>query len=63
MTAFRTSPADALWSIYKQVSSAEQQIDIALDRADRRAFTLWCKKRNSLMRRIEAELLEIATAR
>lgn len=38
-----------------------EQIDRALDRGDRRAFRMWCKRHASLTTRIEAQLLTLAT--
>lgn len=36
------------------------QIDGALDRGDRRAFKVWCRKRANLIARLESTLLAIA---
>lgn len=43
------------------LANAEQLIDHALDNRDRRAFKLWCKRRASLLSRLERALLAAAT--
>jgi len=45
------------------LANSEQQIDTCLDMGDQRRFRLWCKKRDSLKRRVQTELLKIITAR
>lgn len=43
------------------LSNTDLQIDAALDRGDRRAFVLWCRRRTSLLAKIERTLLAVAT--
>lgn len=39
----------------------EGRIDQALDKRDRRAFRVWCRRRASLLVRLERALLSLAT--
>lgn len=44
------------------IARADTEIDAALDRGDRRAFRVYCKRRASLVARRERALLAAATA-
>ena len=44
------------------IDNTVARIDNALDRQDRRDFVLWCRKRASLVARLEKLLLQLATA-
>lgn len=45
------------------VARADEQINAALDLRDRRQFRAWCKRRASLLTRIETALLALASAK
>jgi hypothetical protein len=44
------------------VLNTDAHIDAALDKRDRRAFRVWCRRRASLIARLERLLVEVATA-
>jgi hypothetical protein len=44
------------------IVNTDAQIDAALDSGDRRAFRVWCLRRQSLIARVERVLVEAATA-
>ena len=56
------SPSEITGLQLSLVSTLEQ-IDCALDTGNRRAFVVWCKRRTSLITRIERTLLAMATAK
>ena len=44
------------------IRNTDAQIDAALDTNDRRAFRVWCLRRQSLITRVERALVEVVTA-
>lgn len=59
MTVHLDSEINGLQIVMRDVQAS---IDKALDRGDRRAFRVWCRKRASLLTRLESLLLSAATA-
>lgn len=57
-TSIHDSEIAGLQIVLRDVLSS---IDKALDRGDRRAFRVWCRKRASLITRLESLLLSLAT--
>lgn len=58
-----TNPSAEISGLQVCIVNTDAQIDAALDTGDRRAFRVWCLRRQSLIARVERVLVEAATAR
>jgi hypothetical protein len=57
-----TNPSAEISGLQVCIVNTDAQIDAALDTGDRRAFRVWCLRRQSLIARVERVLVEAATA-